>query len=286
MSNARYGFRTFTTGEVRTLARKGVLPFVEAGFFSDIFGVPDVAFSVRKLTPTATNCIRVRRSNDNAEQDIGFVSNTADSLIDTSALLSFVGSGNDGFVTTLYNQGNNGNDFTNTNGSTQARIVDGGSLVVDSEGFPAVQWVKARLDKFTNSSLTNVANFSSYRVVETSDTTYVTFGDGSFKWNWAADQNSASSSDGADYGTGTLFIDGVQYTGTTRAQLYTAQNGRRVISDRTVGKSNWSQFDVGGHGFGFAFSGKMTELIFYFTDNFSSSRVGIETNMNDLYDVF
>jgi hypothetical protein len=286
MSNARYGFRTFTTGEVRTLARKGVLPFVEAGFFSDIFGVPDVAFSVRKLTPTSTNCIRVRRSNDNAEQDIGFVSNTGDALIDTSALLSFVGSGNDGFVTTLYNQGNNGNDFTNTNGSTQARIVDGGSLVVDSEGFPAVQWVKARLDKFTNSSLTNVANFSSYRVVETSDTQYMTFGDGGFGWNGAAHQGQSGTNVSSNYGTGTLFVDGVQFTGTTLGQLYTAQDGRRVISDRAIGKPNWSQFDIGGHAFGYQFSGKMTEVIFYLTDNFSSSRVGIETNMNDFYDVF
>jgi len=285
MSNARFGLRTFTGGEVRTLARKGVLPFV-SGFFSDIFGVPDVAFSVRKLTPTATNCIRVRRSNDNAEQDIGFVSNTPNALIDTSALLSFVGAGNNGFVTTAYNQGNNGNNFTQTNSSTQPRIVDGGSLIVDSKGFPAIEFVKARIDRFTNSSLTNVANFSSYRVVETSDTKYVTFGDGCCRWNWVASQTENSGGILSEYGTGTLFIDGVQFTGTLRSEVYTAQDGRRVLSDRAIGKSNWGQFLVGGHDFGYNFAGKMTELIFYFQENFFTSRVDIETNMNAFYDVF
>jgi hypothetical protein len=286
MSNTRFGLRTFTGGEVRTLSRKGVQQFV-SGFFSQIYGVPDVAFSVRKLSSTATNCIRVRRSNDNAEQDIGFVNNFPDALIDTADLLAFVGAGNDGFVTTAYNQGNNGNNFTQTNSSAQPRIVLSGSLIVDSKGFPAIEFVKAREDKFTNSSLTNVTNFSSYRVVETSDNRYVTYGNGSTKWNWAADQNdNANSPGGSDYGTGTLFIDGVQYTGTLRSDLYTAQNGRKVISDRTVGKGNWDAFDIGGHAFAYQFAGKMTELIFYFQDNFSSSRVAIENNMNDFYDVF
>lgn len=45
--------------------------------------------------------LRVRRDSDNAEQDIGFVSGTG--LIDTTALISFVGSGS-GYVTKWYDQ--------------------------------------------------------------------------------------------------------------------------------------------------------------------------------------
>ena len=52
------------------------------------------AYSLRKLDKDyAGNAIRVRRSNDNTEQDIGFSGNE----LDTTSLKSFVGS-NDGAV--------------------------------------------------------------------------------------------------------------------------------------------------------------------------------------------
>ena len=63
------------------------------------------AYSMRKISSTATNCVRVRRSNDNAEQDIGFVGDE----LDTTALLTFVGA-NNGFVTTWYDQSGNSRD--------------------------------------------------------------------------------------------------------------------------------------------------------------------------------
>ncbi|GIV57693.1 MAG: hypothetical protein KatS3mg042_0606 [Rhodothermaceae bacterium] len=59
------------------------------------------AYSLRKLSSTYTGpAIRVRRSSDDAEQDIGF---GADDFLDTAALTAFVGSG-DGYVTTWYSQ--------------------------------------------------------------------------------------------------------------------------------------------------------------------------------------
>lgn len=59
----------------------------------------EAAFSLYQLHPSATNCIRVRRSSDNSEQNFGFVNG----YLDTTSLKSFVGA-NDGFVTTWYNQ--------------------------------------------------------------------------------------------------------------------------------------------------------------------------------------
>jgi len=57
-----------------------------------------VAYSLRKLrTAFMGSAIRVRRSSDNTEQDIGFVNNE----LDTSSLTTFCGAGN-GFVTTWY----------------------------------------------------------------------------------------------------------------------------------------------------------------------------------------
>lgn len=59
-----------------------------------------LAFSLVRLDTNYTgSCIRVRRSSDNTEQDIGFTNN----YLDTNSLKSFVGA-NDGYVVTWYNQ--------------------------------------------------------------------------------------------------------------------------------------------------------------------------------------
>lgn len=54
----------------------------------DIYSGAAAAYSVFKLSSTATNSLRVRRSSDNAEQDIGFVGDT----LDTAALEAFTNS--------------------------------------------------------------------------------------------------------------------------------------------------------------------------------------------------
>ena len=79
-----------------------------------------VAYSLRKLRAGQTRAIRVRRSSDNAEQDIGFVGNE----LDTASLLSFCGVG-DGFVTTWYDQSGNGR---NAQAITQPNIVTSGVI--------------------------------------------------------------------------------------------------------------------------------------------------------------
>lgn len=82
------------------------------------------AYSTYRLrTAYVGNAIRVRRSSDNAEQNIGFVGND----LDTASLLSFVGA-NDGLVTTIYDQSGNGYNFTQTIADYQPAIVSSGTL--------------------------------------------------------------------------------------------------------------------------------------------------------------
>lgn len=83
------------------------------------------AYSTRLLrTPYTGPLLRVRRSNDNAEQDIGF---TTSGDLDTTALLAFTGSSS-GFVTTWYDQSGNGWDVTQATAVSQPRIVNAGVL--------------------------------------------------------------------------------------------------------------------------------------------------------------
>lgn len=82
---------------------------------------------VHRVTAYAGSCIRVRRSSDNTEQDIGFSSN----VLDTTSLLAFVGAGS-GYVTKWYDQSGSAHDASQVTQANQPRIVNAG--VVEAYG--------------------------------------------------------------------------------------------------------------------------------------------------------
>lgn len=89
---------------------------------------PDAAaaYSLRKLRSGYTGAaIQVRRSSDNAVQNIGFDSNGG---LDTTALTTFVGTGNTGFVTTWYDQSGNNRNATQSTTANQPVIFSGGTV--------------------------------------------------------------------------------------------------------------------------------------------------------------
>ena len=92
----------------------------------DLYPNAAAAYSLRKLRTAYTgSAIRVRRSSDNAEQDIGFDLNNN---LDTTALTTFCGAGN-GFVTTWYDQSGNNYNATQTSATFQPAIVSSGSVI-------------------------------------------------------------------------------------------------------------------------------------------------------------
>lgn len=83
------------------------------------------AYACRKVVLAyAGSALRVRRSSDNTEQDIGFATGGD---LDTTALLAFAGAGS-AFVKTWYDQSGNARDLTQSTNSAQGRIVNAGSL--------------------------------------------------------------------------------------------------------------------------------------------------------------
>lgn len=97
-----------------------------------------VAYSLRKLSSSYVgDAIQVRRSSDNATQEIGFDSNGD---LDAASLLAFVGA-NDGFVTRWYDQSGNNRDMIKIDPNYQPRIVFsgvfkyvGGKVAIDFSG--------------------------------------------------------------------------------------------------------------------------------------------------------
>ena len=87
----------------------------------------------------------VRRSSDNSEQDLTV------SEIHSGALVSFVGSGNDGFVDTWYDQSGNSNDLTQDADSKQPTIVTSGTLNTRNNE-PIVKFIQANSTHLTGAS--------------------------------------------------------------------------------------------------------------------------------------
>lgn len=115
----------------------------------DLYPSAAAAYSVRKLRTAYTgSAIRVRRSSDNTESDIGF---TANGNLDTTSLISFCDGGN-GFVTTWYDQSGNGYNATQTTAANQPQIVSSGS-VITTNGKPSAQFDGSNDNLLYNSNL-------------------------------------------------------------------------------------------------------------------------------------
>ncbi|MDZ4785571.1 MAG: hypothetical protein SGJ02_05785 [bacterium] len=98
-----------------------------ASLILDTYPTAMAVYSLRRMrTAYSGDCVRVRRSSDNVEQNFGFVNE----VLDTVALLAFTGA-NSGFVVTWFDQSGNGYNATQATAANQPRIVTSG--VVDIE---------------------------------------------------------------------------------------------------------------------------------------------------------
>jgi hypothetical protein len=121
-------------------------PFVQPYLLDLIGGTVLRAYSTRKLRAAyAGNALRVRRSSDNAEQNIGFDGNGE---LDTSALAAFVSS-NNGFITTFYDQSAAADNMVQATAGSQPRIVNAG--VVDVRNAKAAAYLNSSLMNSTSS---------------------------------------------------------------------------------------------------------------------------------------
>jgi Alpha-L-arabinofuranosidase B, catalytic len=133
------------------------------------------AYSLRKLSRKYRGaCIRVRRSSDNAERDIGFSGN----FVDTVSYLGFTG-GSSGFIVNWYDQSRNNRHLSQTISSLQPRIVNSG-VIETNNGKPAIFFDGAN-DSLSNSSpyLYGSANFHIFSLINTSTGTMDFLGEGS-----------------------------------------------------------------------------------------------------------
>lgn len=267
----------------------------------DLYPNAAAAYSVRLLrTAYAGSAIRVRRSSDNTEQDIGFVAGN----LDTSALLSFVGA-NNGFVTTFYDQSGNARNMTQATAANQPQIVVSGSLLTQG-GKPIMKFTSSSqvlnaatfalsVNRTYIMTLYNVTNLTaSYKIylgaVAGGVSNLVNGIYGQF-----ADSNTTQSHVGSgsafnvvgitQTANNAYFLLGAYVQGSSQHQHYrngvlNAQNTSLTISPTTNNQVNSIMFNAANGS-----DIRTNEAVIY--DSYqSSNRTGIEANINAYYAIY
>lgn len=259
----------------------------------DLYPNASAAYSVRKLKADATNALRVRRSSDNAEQDIGFVSED----LDTVSLLEFVGVGN-GFVTTWYDQSGNGLDITNATAAQQPQIVSSGSVLLTNTK-PTVRF-DGTDDRLTRASMLlskNIMNVVSVqKFVSIADTTQmsITITEGAtgrqtyfpfrsaagFEF-WVDNSSGAPSAISVDTNQ---HLWGLFNNGTLGARY---NNGVKFLADFTnVNLVSTSNFHMGSYSNGSTNANVEHQELIIWNENQVSNKAGIESNINTYYSIY
>ncbi len=152
---SRFDLRT-RTGQISPIIQ-GVTP---VSYLLDLYPNSLASYSLRLLrNEYSGSAIRVRRSSDNTETDIGF---TSSGILNTSALLTFCGAGN-GFVTIWYDQSGNGKNATQTTAANQPLIVSSG-VVLRVNGNPSI--VFDGTDFLTNTQTLTYGDFSLFMTTQ------------------------------------------------------------------------------------------------------------------------
>ena len=244
---------------------------------------PIVAYSFWKLNSTSTVCLRVRRSNDNAEQDIGFDGN----YLDVASMLSFVGA-NDGFIVKWRNQGTGGGTFpaVQNTASSQFRIVSAGVADLGAVNLSNDSMI-------TTNGILHTLELSSFFVFTRPSTGVNTIGLASttvnrhpFVWN---------TSNGIQSALGTL---AAHATGQTQTGNFLATTIRNLSSDvnmwlnqaalttQSVPFVSQTSTQIGRNGVTFNGANTVLKEILFFQTDQTANRLAIEANINSRHNVY
>jgi len=259
----------------------------------DTYSGATVAYSAARRLATAYTgaLIRVRRSSDNTEQDIGY---DGSNVLDESALTSFVGA-NDGFVTTWYDQSGNSKNATQSTASNQHRIVSSGIIEKDG-GKPCLNTLTRPPMSFTTTDYKNAItiakvdtqNLINYLVGLTGTFNYGTFYNGSYggiDGIGAYDMVNTRSLTGEDLNRHLGWLQ------MKSGNLYAAKDGASESNLGTFAPPPYTSYaqanELGGRSLlsVLYFQGKIQEIILYNSDQ-TSNKTGLESNINTFYSIY
>lgn len=262
--------------------------FTSSGsYIVDIYS-PKVALGLRKLSSTATKCIRIRRSSDGLEQDIGF---SGDDL-DTSSMLSFIGGGGANCVK-VYNQGTGGStyDASNSTVSTQGVIATTGTIEQDTSK-PCINLdISSRAPYQMGSTINANTVFFVGRITTQRTINYIVGNESPASGLFLNGSFTGVNGFGGFDGTNLYSLSGedlnrhICYSNTRSGNLYLSTDGG---SENNLGSFSVISVDLiaGRSAAGTVYmAGKFQECIIFDTDE-SANKTEIEDNINSYYSVY
>lgn len=253
-----------------------------------------VAYSLRKLRlEYSGSAIRVRRSSDNAEQDIGFVNGN----LDTASLTSFCGAG-DGYVTTWYDQSGNGNNATQTTAGNQPLIYQSNVIFLSTK--PSVLFNNAFLTMNSSISLQNFTILWVSKKDTAGNQESMILTDSGFG-GWIGDDINGNGNPNIYWGGNDIIALSQNNTSASNLETtYHLSYANRRLNTQAVGQFNGSNNSYNnsissatisinciantGYG-GFRYAGKIQEIIIYSIDK-STDKIGIQSNINTYYAIY
>ena len=246
------------------------------------------AYSLRKLrTAYSGNCIRVKRSSDNAQIDIGFVNNE----LDLVTLIAFVGAAN-GNVLKWYDQSGNSNDAIG-----DSKIIIAGVLQTIN-GKPCISTTLSESFAFTNSiaSNTNLAVFLTAKGNSVGTTGPIIGSNGAPTVLFGSFSNVESTLVlGAGLNSTYNFVVSTTPYFTTNYKIfncvvnssnyYIYQNNTNFGFTLAPYTPNPTSFQFIGRYFNSYSQAVFSELVIYKTDQLAN-RTGIVNNINTFYTIF
>jgi hypothetical protein len=282
---------TVIKGQVRATNAAGVSSYVTTSNQVDASDVPvfvgildtypnaAAAYSLRKLKAAYTgSAVRIRRSSDNAESDIGFLNNE----FDIAAAQAFCGAGN-GFVTTWYDQENSFN-LTNSTASTQPQIVASGVVIKENtKACVSIDNVDDMIKSGVNFG-SNTSIFSVFKNYDTIGVIYTGTNEGG-DFIYAYRNNTGGISSGATVSA--TYKNGSIQSITNQLDVLNCINTGALISFSSILSSvdtaRFSDLQIGAGVLG-STAINWSEIIVYSSDK-SSDRVGIENNQIAYYSI-
>jgi hypothetical protein len=277
--------RTIITGAKKPLNLIGTKPSIFKGYglvstnfigLLDLYPGAAAAYSVRRLSSTYEGAlIRVREDVGDEEADIGF---DANGDLDTTALLAHCG-GNNGFITTWYDQSGNTLNYIQSTESQQPQIVSSGTIIQDNSK-PLISAVNGSTE--LDSLLAGSANRWIFGVIRVQSGVISCFYFEPFNNYVALSQNGSFSTFVNGANLNAIYKDGSAITASRDSMYDNFLTSGIVTID--IDDSGFSTSTLGYGAAGSIGMYNSQELIFYNSDQ-TANKSGIETLIAEYYGI-
>jgi len=290
-----FGVDKYTSGDIASIRENVGDYFTQNTPLLDTYTGAAACYSLRLMRTAYTgSAIRVRRSSDNTEQDIGF---NVFSELDTVSLAAFCGS-SDGFVVKFYDQSGNGNHMLGTTSTLyNPKIYDSVTGVIKRSQKNAIDFTGSYSLRCTTGQM-NQTN-TTFFVADLISGKPIDAGNRTTRRNYETGGGNLALWAGSSPFT---YTTGGGFSGTSNLQIIsTVLNGNSTehkLNNNTeqtcaAGTNASTGFYFGGQGNGTgdsypnAFNGSMyiSEFIAYPSDE-SAYRTEIHDNMNTFYSIY